>query len=76
MGFEQRTTKAPAAERFTSIMQKTLAHTKANLEKAQERMKAQADKHRFIAPKSQEGNQVWLSTDNLKVTCASKKLTE
>ena len=57
-------------------MQNTLAQTKANLEKAQEQMKVQADKHRSIAPKYQIGNKVWLSTNNLKVTCASKKLTE
>jgi hypothetical protein len=76
MGFEQRITKAPAAEKFTSIMQNTLAETKANLEKAQDRMKAQADKHRSIAPKYEIGDKVWLSTNNLKVTRASKKLTE
>jgi hypothetical protein len=76
MGFEQRLTKAPAAEKFTSIMHHTLAQTKANLEKAQDRMTAQADKHRSIAPKYQIGDKVWLSTDNLKVTRASKKLTE
>ena len=39
-------------------------------------MKVQADKHRSIAPKYQIGDKVWLSTDNLKVNCASKKLTE
>jgi hypothetical protein len=49
-------------------MQNTLAQTKANLEKAQERMKAQADKHRSSAPKYQIGDKLWLSTDNLKVT--------
>ena len=76
MGFEQRITKAPAAEKFTTIMQNTLAQTKANLENAQEWMKVQADKHRSIAPKYQIGHKVWLSTDNLKVTHASKKLTE
>ena len=76
MGFEQRITKAPATEKFTMIMQNTLAQTKANLEKAQEQMKAQADKHRSIAHKYQIGDKVWLSTDNLKVTHASKKLTE
>ena len=76
MGFEQRITKAPAAEKFTTIMQNTLAQTKANLKKAQERMKVQADKYRSIAPKCQISNKVWLSTNNLKVTCASKKLTE
>ena len=76
IGFEQRITKAPAAEKFTTIMRNTLAQTKANLEKAQERMKVQVDKHRSIAPKYQIGDKVWLSTDNLKVTRASKKLTE
>jgi hypothetical protein len=76
MGFEQRITKVPAAEKFTSIMQNTLAQTKANLEKAQDWMRAQADKHRSIAPKYQIGNKFWLSTDNLKVTPASKKPTE
>ena len=76
MGFEQRITKASAAERFTIIMQNTLAQTKANLEKAQEQMKVQADKHRSTTPKYQIGDKVWLSTDNLKVTRASKKLTE
>jgi hypothetical protein len=76
MGFEQRITKAPAAENFTSIMQNTLAQTKANLAKAQDGMRAQADKHRSIAPKYQIGNKVWLSTDNLKVTRTSKKITE
>jgi hypothetical protein len=34
MGFEQRITTAPAAEKFTSIMQNTLAQTKANVKKA------------------------------------------
>ena len=39
-------------------------------------MKVQADKHRSIAPKYLIGDKVWLSTDNLKFTHASKKLTE
>ena len=34
MGFEQRISKPPAAEKFTTIMQNTLAQTKANREKA------------------------------------------
>ena len=76
MGFEQRITKASAAEKFTTIMQNTLAQTKANLEKAQEWMKVQANKHRSIAPKYQISDKVWLSTNNLKVTSAFKKLTE
>ena len=57
-------------------MQNTIAQMKANLEKAQEWMKAQADKHRSIAPKYQISDKVWLSTDNLKATHTSKNLTE
>ena len=57
-------------------MQNTLAQTKANQEKAQEWMKVQADKHKSITPKYQISDKVWLSTDNLKVTRASKKLME
>jgi transposase InsO family protein len=73
MGFEQRITKAPAAEKFTSIMQNTLAQTKANLEKAQDRMKAQSDKHKSIAPKYQIGDKVkltdrWLGPYNITKT--------
>ena len=40
-------------------------------------MKVQADKHRNPAPDYKVGQQVWLSTDNLRMlNCASKKLTE
>ena len=76
MGFEQRITKAPAAEKFTTIIQNTLAQTTANLEKAQEWMKVQVDKHKSISPKYQISDKVWFSTDNLKVMCASKKIME
>ncbi len=76
MGFEQKITKAPAAEQFATTMQDTLAQTKANLEKAQQRMKVQADKHRSEAPKYKIGDKVWLSTENLRLTRASKKLSE
>ena len=39
-------------------------------------MKCQADKHRFKAPDYEIGDKVWLSTENLRLTRASKKLTE
>ena len=39
-------------------------------------MKRQADKHRSPAPNYKIGDKVWLSTKNLKLTHASKKLTE
>lgn len=75
MGFEQRVTKSPAAEEFSTKMQDTLAQTKANLERAQGQMKAQADKHCPDAPQYSIGDKVWLSTKNLKLMHASKKLT-
>ena len=39
-------------------------------------MKTQADKHCIKAPNHKVGDKVWLSTMNLHVTCASKKLSE
>ena len=76
MGFEQRATKAPAAEELTKQMEETLEQTKENIEKAKARMKRQADKHRSQAPEYEIGDKVWLSTENLKLTRASEKLTE
>ena len=76
MGFEQRTTKAPAAEELMKQMEETLKQTKENIEKARTHMKDQADKHRSKAPDYEIGDKVWLSTKNLKLTRALKKLTE
>ena len=76
MGFEQRTTKAPAAEELMKQMEETLEQTKENIEKAKARMKRQADRQRSQAPDYKIGDKVWLSTENLKLTRASKKLTE
>ena len=76
MGFEQRATKAPAAEELTKQMEETLEQTKENIEKAKARMKRQADRHRSQAPDYKIGDKVWLSTENLKLAHASKKLTE
>ena len=76
MGFEQRTTKVPAAEELTKQMEGTLKQTKENIEKAKTCMKHQADRHRSQAPDYEIGDKVWLSTENLKLTRASKKLTE
>ena len=76
MGFEQRATKAPAAEELTKQMEETLEQTKKNIEKAKARMKHQADRHRSQAPDYEISDKVWLSTENLKLTRASKKLTE
>ena len=76
MGFEQRTTKAPAAEELTKQMKQTLEQTKENIKKAKAHMKRQADRYRSQAPDYEISDKVWLSTKNLKLTRASKKLTE
>ena len=76
MGFEQRAKKAPAAEELTKQMEETLEQVKENIEKAKARMKRQADRHRSQAPDYEIGDKVWLSTKNLKLTRASKKLME
>ena len=68
MGFEQRATKAPAAEELTKQMEETLEQTKENIEKAKTCMKRQADRHRSQAPDYEIGDKVWLSTENLKLT--------
>ena len=39
-------------------------------------MKRQADRHKSKAPDYKTGDKVWLSTENLKLIRASKKLTE
>ena len=57
-------------------MEETLKQTKENMEKAKAHMKCQADRHRSQALNYKIGDKVWLSTENLKLTCTSKKLTE
>ena len=73
MGVEPAETTAPAAKDFAVIFNKVVDA----LEKAKLSMKIQADKHWNPTPDYQVGQQVWLSTDNLRMlNRASKKLTE
>ena len=46
------------------------------LVKAKEEMKHYADYHQGEPPKYQVGDKVWLETENLKLSCPSKKLSE
>ena len=57
-------------------MEEILEQTKENIEKAKMHMKHQADRYRSKAPDYEIGDKVWLSTKNLKLTRASKKLTK
>ena len=73
LGTEPVDVSAPAAKDFAAIFNKVIAAS----EKAKITMKSQADKHCSIAPIYKISDQVWLSTDNLRMlNRASKKLTE
>ena len=73
MGVEPAETAAPVAKDFAIIFNKVIEAS----EKAKLSMKLQADKHQNSAPDYKVGQQVWLSTDNLRMlNHASKKLTE
>ena len=64
--------KAPVAEEFTD----RLAHAYDNLVKAHACIFTQTNRHRSDAPAYAIGDQVWLSTDNLRLPWASQKLSE
>ena len=73
MGVEPAETVAPVAKDFAAIFNKVVEAS----EKAKLSMKVQADKHRNPAPDYNVSQQVWLSTDNLRMmNRVSKKLTE
>ena len=72
MGMESRVAKAPAAEEFTD----RLTHAYDNLVKVHARIFTQTNRHRSDAPAYAVGDQVWLSTDNLRLPRASRKLSE
>ena len=73
MGVEPTETVAPAAKDFAVIFNKVVEAS----EKAKLSMKVQVDKHRNPTPDYKVGQQVWLSTENLRMlNLTSKKLTE
>ena len=68
--------KAPAAQKFASEMEDIIESIKENMKQAQDRMKVNADKNRSAEPEYTVGQQVWLSTENLHWTRASRKLSK
>ena len=69
---EQCVSKAPSADELAKVLEET----RYNIIEAQSQMKTQADKHCTEAPDYKVGYKVWLSTMNLHLTHASKKLSE
>ena len=72
MGVEHRVSKAPAAAEFTNC----LSRAYNNLVKAHSHILTQTNCSRTDAPSYTIGDRVWLSTDNLRLPRASRKLSE
>ena len=72
MGIEQRVSKAPAVAEFTDH----LSQAYDNLVKAHSHILMQTNCSCSDAPSYAVGDHVWLSTDNLHLPCASRKLLE
>ena len=72
MGMESHVVKAPAAEEFTD----RLLRAYNNLVKAHAHIFTQTNRHHSDALAYTVGDQVWLSTNNLQLPRASRKLSE
>ena len=72
MGVEHHVTKAPAVAEFSD----QLSRAYNNLVKAHSRILTQMNRSRSDAPAYTIGDRVWLSTDNLHLPRASRKLLE
>ena len=72
MGIEHHVSKAPAAAEFTD----RLSRAYDNLVKAHSRILTQTNRLHSDAPSYTIGDHVWLSTDNLRLPRASRKLSE
>ena len=75
MGMEPtRTSEVEAADAFSSRMMKMQEEAKAALEHTADEMSRYYDRNCEAAPKYQEGDRVWLSTQNYMTDCPTKKL--
>ena len=72
MGIENHVSKAPAVAEFTD----RLSRAYDNLVKAHSHILTQTNHSRSDALLYTVGDRVWLSTDNLRLPCASRKLSE
>ena len=62
--------RAPAAQKFASEMKDIIESVKGNMKQAQDQMKVNTNKSCSAAPEYTISQQVWLSTENLRLTCA------
>ena len=69
-----RVPDVPAASQFTTAMRQVIERTKLLLQVARERMCRIADPHRNPTPPFQVGDQVMLSTKNIKLQAGANKL--
>jgi hypothetical protein len=71
---KMKTLSNPAAESYAIILEQTQKELQAQLHRAQQRYKEQADKKRDPSPPFKVGDQVWLLRKNIKTSRPSDKL--
>ena len=63
--------RVPVAQKFALEMEDIIESVKENMKQEQDRMKVNTNKSHSAVPKYTIGQQVWLSTENLRLTRAS-----
>ena len=72
---QEREVGVPSAEAYIRRCRRTWKRTRSALLCSSARMKVQADKHRSQPPLYRQGQQVWLSTQDLPLKTESRKLS-
>ncbi|SOV03297.1 uncharacterized protein UDID_18617 [Ustilago sp. UG-2017a] len=64
----------PAARLYADQLKQLHEYVRGELDKANRQSAEQFDKHRLPSPQFQPGDRVWLSADNIRSLCPTKKL--
>ncbi|SOV07708.1 uncharacterized protein UDID_19391 [Ustilago sp. UG-2017a] len=64
----------PAARSYTDQLKQLHEYVRGELDKANRQSAEQFDKHHLPSPQFQPGDRVWLSADNIRSLCPTKKL--